>query len=558
MTRVCKRPASCLADSEPELADTDTGGLLCGKCGPRILALRQALRDHGLDPDVYDPGPAKVCVADLGADEARPHAMRARLVHESGSVRLRALKPLLVEYRLWAGGLDGWAGPAGRWPADLEPVVADYNMCGGALALAEKLARGRRADTHVADHAAAVFLALKTISETPASSRSDLREVVGATRAAFEGKKPQVLRTALGKFLAKLQFKHGRCLQAHQAKDRGAILRAMVIALVSTDVFANDLTGDCALLVTELGTPKRSFFLSCPTRGVKALHQLMELFHRQRGAPAVGAEAPRAAQWCVRLGEQHSAVPTPSAGALVAFYRHIRSSDRDVIVVMKAPVYDDAQVRSYTLSARLGDRVTAAAAAEQERRRVATARGWVLGLGPLTVSWTRACEADVFFRTFQTADGQRGDLGASFSFVPAPGRSRSTIDARVLVVRRFAVGGDRLCQGTWLVDLVALLRRPRPLSQPDTSLAHDLLSLFASNHCLCFSCFLPLALRATALSLAQDEGFQSLARERGVTLRRKAHGNATERRLDHSSCCHQLGQARLDRGLSLLLAAARL
>ena len=206
------------------------------------------------------------------------------------------------------------------------------------------------------------------------------------------------------------------------------------------------------------------------------------------------------------------------------------------------------------MAAHLGNRSTVALAAEVERHLVARSRGWVVGLGRLCTSWSRTMESYVYLTQFE-AHGSKIDLGAGFSF--EPGTQRAAIRERVAAVRDYvcADGADGVMQERWVAQLVQSCQ-PHGAALPNT-LEQDLISLYCSNHALCYGCLLPMGLRGTARALTEDEAFRDVLDERGVGYEEDQPPNSVERRLAHEECSGRHTPSRLALGRTLLLDVAR-
>ena len=170
--------------------------------------------------------------------------------------------------------------------------------------------------------------------------------------------------------------------------------------------------------------------------------------------------------------------------------------------------------------------------------------------GRVGASETRCMEAAVFFCEFKAA----GDLGPAFGFVPDPGEDLA-IERRVRAVAEFLGPRKDILTEAWLARLVQALVASEG---PNEELELDLLAVMASNHGLCFWCFLPLRVRRQDLAVVQASG-ASLCTERGVKgLETGQPPNSCWRLLDHEGCKRRATSAkRLARGRGLLLQAAQ-
>jgi hypothetical protein len=539
----------------------------CGQCDIPLLVdggrYVQASASWSQTLLVLSNGRVKICGSEEGlpdvqgvfATASEPPVLAARReMPASAQENLRLLVPLLEAYR------SGQHVSRMKFPTTLAKLVGvsgKFHAEGGAVQLAAQVARGaRRADAHAKDRGTMVLVAVKFIAECPNAEQRRLLEAAAQTRAQCEGRRPQLQRSRLAQLIMELGS-----LASFQAEQQVAILRVLVSAFVCLEVFAHDLSGRWELLLTPCGDGERAFYFTDLHRGGKALHQLTDSFHQQRRGHFVDAdlEVPSYTPWWEGVTSGGFAMPSEEEGvaamSLDALNLYSRCSATGPVVIVQAPVWNNRKVASYTYSSRLGDQ-TPAVAAEVERCRVATARGWALGVGRLQRGWTRSLESYVYLSSFTMPRTVQADLGSSFSF--EFGDNYLAVAQRVLRVQEFVRTDDReaTLQEQWLCRLVASYKQGATLL--DATLEHDLLSLYASNHALCYSCFLPLFLRGPAMSLAEDGDFQGLLEAHGVELMQKRYRGDSVRKLDHERCSKRHTKARLARGRAHLISLLQL
>ena len=228
-----------------------------------------------------------------------PHARRTRGVADE---RLLDLTGALQRYVTW---LDGGAWTDLDWPEGVLPCVDELrHRAGGAFALAVTLTRGKREEAHIADHALAVFLAIKTAEDTPQAQRDGLRSAIARTRTQYECSNSQKYsQCALWDLLSALVLREGVCLQdftGAAGAAEGVLKRLLITAFVAADAYARAPR----LLLAQLGTENRSEFL-CGGRGERALRHLLHLFLLHRGGPfrAWGELRSPEPKWCRGVAE---------------------------------------------------------------------------------------------------------------------------------------------------------------------------------------------------------------------------------------------------------------
>ncbi len=535
-----KAPADAAKKAKLSWAESALGAISGGDVADveaidgQLVALRAAVRQR---------------LADLGAPAGEGRAREL-----DAAKRCAKLEAKLACLRAWLAGAVAAPSLAG-WPDSLPRGT------GGALDLAKALASSKQApeENHERDHALAIFMAIGFIADYGDADAAGLGGAINKTRALYEGGGGRHVAslTPLGKLLAEM-------LPACSPQVRATLLTALV---------ASACYAECApLLAVALGSDERSHFLcSRGKRAISALQELCSKLHAGRGGPLDVPATPAAAAgaWTSRLPTttRAAAARLASSSSIAREYpgefcRWVLTSDREPVVVVRAEVLgastsidseDARRVRTYTFAARQGASRSLVMAAESERGKVSTRRGWALGLGRLWASWTRCMEAAVFFEHFSASDlgkpQARVDLGAGFSFVPKL-KECGDFAERVKRAAEFAGGRSAILTETWVARLVEAL--VDSASGVPGELQLDLCALYCSNHGLCYYCCLPLEIAGGA---AKEGAPAPLLAKRGVK-RAEGPSNAAWKKLDHSTCAATSRAVRLARGRALLLRMA--
>ena len=386
-------PASSRGEEALDVAPLPVEGVACAspECASeraalrqRIEALRKYLWDHNIDPNIVDPtGQSRACSA--------RNAHRGEICGEEQD-RLRRLLPLLRRYRCWADGLRGWQPSVADWPPGVAPLNAlEYTARGGAVKLTSSLLRKQGSARHADDHAHAVYICLKILADMRPQALVVVRTKIAEARALCEGTmRARIDSTPLAKVLIQ--------------EVRGAsadIVKLISRCMAATDIYARNVEEGSLLAMQLWSTEKESKSLRIcdPSRGRLALPRLAMKFFQQRGGPlnltAKDAPTHLSLWWqgvlaSITFGDEGE-LPFSVQSVPPVYALHLRFRDREPCVVMRARVENNATVESYTLCARLGNHTCPAVAAETERHSVAARRDWLVGVGPLTLSWTR-CE----------------------------------------------------------------------------------------------------------------------------------------------------------------------
>ena len=215
--------------------------------------------------------------------------------------------------------------------------------------------------------------------------------------------------------------------------------------------------------------------------------------------------------------------PVESANVPRTLALHVRDSDRHPCVVMRCPVASGG-VKSYTLSARWRNKKDPPQlVAEHERARIQERHpDWVVGLGHITVSFTRCAETLAYF----TGAESSADRGASFV--------GGQVDyAQVQAVATFIGSAEHgVLHESWVRRLVTE-------GPPPADLEDELHRLYASQHGLCYVCWLPLRLYAedtSARSLLADANWPTLRQRFKVRVAGTQWRAGQHREIEHPSC----------------------